>query len=77
MASVNLPSGVSDSGSGVVAGRVSVLALRQSWPHPSCISVRCQGEELGNQAGKWPRPVQTGALLWEAEEGLRDGSLAP
>ena len=60
------------SGSGVVSGecpgRFEIVLPFPTFP--SCISVRCEGEELGNQAGNWPRPVQTRVLVWEAG-GLR------
>ena len=58
------------SGSGVVSVGVRALADSEIVP-PSCLSVCCEGEDLGNQAGKGPRPVQTRLLLWEAEGGLR------
>ena len=56
----------------MVSVGVRALADSEIVP-PSCLSVRCEGEDLGNQAGKGPSPlpgVQTRLLLWEAEEGL-------
>ena len=46
------------SGSGVVSVGVRALGdFEIVPPHPSCLSVHCEGENLGNQAGKRPRPV--------------------
>ena len=44
---------------------------RGSWPGSRSLSGWAEGGAGGRDAGPRPRPVQTSAGLWEAEEGLR------